>query len=70
MEVVITQKETGLIQTEFPENMLNAAMQKSVEMKDLTPIALTVAAFTKALIEPIEYELNGYTIKVNKKAEL
>jgi hypothetical protein len=42
-------------------------MQKSVELKDLTPIALTVAALTKALVEPIEYELNGFTVKVNKK---
>lgn len=61
------QKETGLIQTEFPEQLLSAAMQKSVELKDLIPIALTVAALTKALVEPIEYELNGFTVKVNKK---
>lgn len=64
---MIVQKDTGLIQTEFPEQLLNAAMQKSVELKDLTPVALTVAALTKALVEPIEYELNGFTVKVNKK---
>lgn len=68
LKVVITQKETGVIQTEYSENLLSFAMQRSVELKDLTPIVGTTAAMCKALTKPVEFEVNDFTVKISSKS--
>lgn len=64
----MTQKETGLSQTEYSENILNFAMQRSVELKDLTPIVTITAAMCKALTKPVEFEVNDFTVKISSKS--
>ena len=70
LEVKITQKETGVAQTEYSENLLNFAMQRSVELKDLTPIVTTTAAMCRALTKPVEFEVNDFLVQINTPSRI
>ena len=66
----MTHKETGLAQTEYSENILNFAMQRSVELKDLTPIVTTTAAMYKALTKPVEFEVNDFLVRISTPSRI
>lgn len=66
----MTQKETGLSQTEYSENILNFAMQRSVELKDLTPIVGTTAAMCRALTKPVEFEVNDFLVQISTPSRI
>ncbi len=70
LEVTVTQKETGLSQTEYSENILNFAMQRSVELKDLTPIVTTTAAMCKAITKPVEFEVNDLLVQISTPSRI
>lgn len=66
LEVTIVQQATGLTTTESVESILSATMERSVTSGDALPIVTIVAAMTRAFTKPVEFEINGYLIKVNK----
>lgn len=59
---------SGLIQTEYPEVLLDASIRKTIESKDPTAITTMIAAMVKATVSPVEIEMpNGRLVRMNKK---